>query len=34
MEHKLPVEVFNFRATGNVRRAVLGERVGTLVTDG
>ena len=34
MEHKLPVEVFNFRATGNVKRAVLGERVGTIVTDG
>ena len=34
MEHRLPVEVFNFRVTGNVKRAVLGERVGTLVTAG
>jgi uridylate kinase len=34
MEHKLPVEVFNFRQSGNVKRAVLGERVGTIVTDG
>jgi uridylate kinase len=34
MEHKLPVEVFNFRVAGNVKRAVLGERVGTFVTAG
>jgi uridylate kinase len=32
MEHRLPVEVFNFRVAGNVARAVRGERVGTLVT--
>ena len=31
MEHNLPVEVFDFRATGNVKRAVLGERIGTLI---
>ncbi len=33
MEHNLPVEVFNFRTKGNVKRAVLGERVGTLVSN-
>jgi uridylate kinase len=34
MEHRLPVEVFDFRVAGNVKRAVLGERVGTIVTAG
>ena len=34
MEHKLPVEVFNFRVAGNVKRAVMGERIGTLVSNG
>ena len=32
MEHRLPVEVFNFRVQGNVARAIRGERVGTLVS--
>ena len=34
MEHNLPVEVFDFRTAGNVKRAVLGERIGTLVSNG
>jgi uridylate kinase len=32
MEHEIPVCVFDFRATGNIRRVTGGERVGTLVT--
>jgi uridylate kinase len=31
MENKLPIVVFNLREHGNVRKAVLGEEVGTLV---
>jgi uridylate kinase len=31
MENKLPVIVFNLRTSGNIRKAVLGEHVGTLV---
>jgi uridylate kinase len=31
MENKLPIVVFNLREKGNMTRAVLGERVGTLV---
>jgi len=31
MEYDLPILVFNFRKDGNIERAVLGERVGTLV---
>jgi len=31
MEHDLPILVFNFRKQGNIERAVLGERIGTLV---
>jgi uridylate kinase len=33
MENELPIVVFDLRAPGNVRRAALGEAVGTLVTD-
>ena len=31
MENKLPVIVFNLRTSGNIRKAVLGGHVGTLV---
>jgi len=32
MDNKLPIVVFNLRTAGNLRRAVLGEPVGTTVT--
>ena len=32
MEHNMPVLVFNYRKDGNIRRAVLGERVGTRIS--
>jgi uridylate kinase len=32
MDNKLPIVVFNLRTAGNLRRAVLGETVGTTVT--
>ncbi len=32
MDHNLPVLVFNLQKVGNIRRAVLGERIGTLVS--
>ena len=32
MDNKLPIIVFNLKTSGNVRRAVLGERVGSVVT--
>lgn len=31
MEHSLPVVVFDYRTTGNIRRVIAGERVGTHV---
>ncbi len=31
LEHSLPVRVFNYAAEGNIRRAALGEPVGTLI---
>ncbi len=31
MEHRLPVRVFNYRVEGNMRRALAGEPVGTLI---
>src|SRR5687767_3161060 len=34
MEHNLPILVFNYRADGNIERAVRGERIGTRVTCG
>jgi len=33
-EHQLPILVFSFRRPGNIRRALLGERIGTLVSEG
>lgn len=33
-EYRLPIVVFNFRRPGNIERAVLGERVGTLIHSG
>ena len=32
MDNKLPIAVFNLNTPGNIRRAVLGENVGSLVT--
>ena len=32
MDNKIPILVFDMRRDGNIKRAVLGERVGTLVT--
>ena len=32
MDNGMPIVVFNLRTSGNIRRAVLGERVGSLVT--
>ncbi len=32
-EHDIPVVVFDFKAQGNIRRVVAGERVGTKVSD-
>lgn len=34
MEHEMPILVFNFYKHGNIERAVLGEKVGTLITTG
>ena len=33
MDNKLPIIVFNLKTSGNVRRAVLGEQVGSMVTE-
>jgi uridylate kinase len=32
MEHGIPIIVFNVKIPGNIKRAVLGEQVGTLIT--
>ena len=32
MDNQLPIVVFNLKTVGNIRRAVLGETVGSLVT--
>jgi uridylate kinase len=34
MDNALPIVVFNLNRAGNRRRLVLGEEVGTLVTEG
>ena len=34
MEHNMPIMVFNFREDGNIVKAVTGEKIGTLVTNG
>jgi uridylate kinase len=34
MENKLPIIVFDFREEGNIRRALSGEPIGTLVHGG
>lgn len=31
MEHGIPIMVFNFQKDGNIRRAIAGEKIGTLV---
>ena len=33
MEHNMPLMVFNFRKDGNILKAVLGEKVGTIVSN-
>ena len=32
MEHKIPIRVFNFNVRGNLKRILLGELIGTLIT--
>ena len=32
MDNKLPIVVFNLRQAGNLRRVIMGEPVGTVVT--
>ena len=32
MDNKLPIVVFNLKTPGNIRRVVMGETVGTMVT--
>ncbi|HJU28297.1 MAG TPA: UMP kinase [Candidatus Binataceae bacterium] len=34
MENRLPIVVFNLRKPGNIKRAVMGEAIGTLVENG
>ncbi|MCB0308624.1 MAG: UMP kinase [Bdellovibrionales bacterium] len=34
MDHKLPILVFNMMTNGNIKRAILGEEIGTLITGG
>jgi uridylate kinase len=34
MDNHLPIIVFNLRKAGNIRRAVMGEAIGTLVESG
>jgi len=34
MDHRLPILVFSLLEQGNIKRAVIGEAVGTLVSDG
>lgn len=33
-EHKLPIVVFNYKKTGNIARAIAGEKIGTRVSPG
>jgi len=33
MQNNLPIIVFDFRTSGNIRRVVAGERIGTLITE-
>ena len=32
LDHDLPVRVFDFRTSGNIRRVVKGEPLGTMIT--
>jgi uridylate kinase len=34
MDNRLPILVFNMMQSGNIKRAVVGERIGTLVHGG
>jgi uridylate kinase len=34
MDHRLPIIVFNLRKPGNIKKAVMGETIGTLVETG
>jgi uridylate kinase len=33
MDNSLPIHVFNLMQEGNIKKAVLGENIGTLVTE-
>ena len=33
MEHNLPIMVFNFKKDGNIMKAIMGDKVGTLVSN-
>ena len=33
MEHELPIRVFNMKVVGNMKRAILGERIGTRIAN-
>jgi uridylate kinase len=33
-QYEMPIMVFNFRKEGNIEKAVMGERVGTLISKG
>jgi uridylate kinase len=32
MEHNMPIMIFNFRKDGNITKAVMGKRVGTVIS--
>ena len=32
MDNRLPIVVFNLRTPGNIKRAIIGEPIGSLVT--
>jgi uridylate kinase len=32
MDNRLPIVVFNLQTPGNIKRAIVGERVGSMVT--
>jgi uridylate kinase len=34
MDHKLPIVIFSMEESGNIRRAVLGQKIGTVISSG
>ena len=32
MDNKLPIVIFNLNKTGNIKRVILGEKIGTVVS--